>query len=535
MYQFTGKLKIFALALMIIGLVGTAYNFMTAPSTLEEAKEILAKQHDAHHGGHGSSEGHHVEKETSEAKTEHHKEVKHEEEITTTKNDAHDKAHAENVAHTEDVHKEEVEEKKDSLHTTTQEEITTEEATVVPHAIADKVKTTTASHGEDKDAHAKHVLHQIQNRPWSAFYVAMLFFLGVTLLVLAFYAAQRVAQAGWSVVLFRVMEAITNNIHYVSVFMIAFIILTVMHKNHLFPWMAEGVFDPQSTNYDPIVNGKKWFMNVPGWAIRSIIYLVEWNVFRFILRRKSIQQDNGDLKLHKNLYNISVGFIVFFMISESMMSWDWIMGIDPHWFSTLFGWYVLATFLVSALTVIALVTIYLRSKGALPLVNDSHIHDLAKFMFGFSVFWTYLWFAQFMLIWYADMPEETTYFAQRFNEYNVPFLGMVALNFIFPILLLINSDFKSIPWLVILGGVVILIGHYIDLFVMIMPGTVGGQWGFGIGEISGILFFIGLFIFATFSAFAKVNPLAKGSPFLHESETHHYYNIEHRGEDSNHH
>ena len=480
MYQFTGKLKIFALALMVVGLLGTVYNFISAPSTLEEAKEIIAKQEGAHHGGHDEANAHHEN-------TNHHSTEVHAESHHDSKEDK--------------------------------------------HASSD----SSAYHNDHSDHHATHAFHQMQNRPWSAFYVAMLFSLGISLLVLAFYAAQRIAHAGWSVVLFRVFEAITNNIHYVSIFMIIFIGLTVMHKNHLFPWMAEGVFDTQSPNYDPIVDKKHWWMNVHGWAIRSFLYLAGWNIFRLIIRKKSIEQDNGSLKLHKNLYNISVGFVVFFMISESMMSWDWIMGIDPHWFSTLFGWYVLATLLVSALTVISMVTIYLRSKGVLPFVNESHIHDIAKFMFGFSVFWTYLWFAQFMLIWYADMPEETTYFAQRFNEYKLPFLGMVVLNFAFPVLLLINSDFKSIPWLVILGGVAILIGHYIDLFVVIMPGTVGAQWGFGIGEISAILFFIGLFIYATFSAFSKAEVLVKGNPFLRESETHHYYIIEHKGEDSNHH
>ena len=106
------------------------------------------------------------------------------------------------------------------------------------------------------------------------------------------------------------------------------------------------------------------------------------------------------------------------------------------------------------------------------------------------------------------------------------------MNFVFPILLLINSDFKSIPWFVVLGGLVILAGHYIDIFVMIMPGTVGGSWSFGIPELGGILFFLGLLIYTTFSAFAKANPVAKGNPFLGESEHFHYYNIEHRGEDA---
>ncbi|WP_298996794.1 quinol:cytochrome C oxidoreductase [uncultured Tenacibaculum sp.] len=522
MYQFSGKLKMLAIVLMAVGLLGTGYSFFTAPKTLDEAKEILAKQ-DAHHGGNEATATHTEEEHVEEAKVEEHVE-----EVATEETQADSTA-----TQVEETVANVAEQAQDSTVVNANEADVKEE--VAQTEVKEEIHVVAEAHGEDHDAHAEHALHQMQNRPWSAMYVALLFSLGITLLVLAFYGSQIVAQAGWSVVLHRVMEAISSNIHYVSVFMLAFLILTAMHMNHLFTWMGEGVTDPTSENYDAIVDGKKWWLNTPGWLIRSIVYLAGWNVYYFLIRKWSLAQDNGDLKQHKKNYNATVIFLVFFMITESMASWDWIMSIDPHWFSTLFGWYVLATFLVSALTVIAMVTIYLRSKGALPLVNDSHIHDLAKFMFGFSVFWTYLWFAQFMLIWYADMPEETTYFLLRFNEYKVPFLAMVVMNFVFPVLLLINSDFKSRPWFVILGGVVILAGHYIDLFVMIMPGTVGGQWGFGIGEISGLLFFTGLFIFATFSAFAKANPVPKGNPYLHESETYHYYNIEHTGEDSNHH
>lgn len=461
MYQFSGKLKTFSIALMIIGALGVGYSFFSAPKTIEDAKEIIANQHDSH----GTAAAGHS-------------------------NDSHKKTDAHSDAKADD---------------------------------------------HSGDEHAEHVLHALQNKPWAATYVSLFFFLGITLLVLAFYASQRVAQAGWSIVLFRVMEAISANIVPLSILMFVFIMTTAGHMNHLFTWMGEGVFDPTSDKYDAVVDGKKWWLNVPGWAIRSVVYLLGWNVYRFFARKYSIAEDEAtDRKAYKNNYHASVIFLVFFMITESMMSWDWIMGLDPHWFSTLFGWYVLATLLVSALTVIAFVTIYLRSKGHLPFVNDSHIHDLAKFMFGFSVFWTYLWFAQFMLIWYADMSEETVYFIARFNDYKLPFLSMVVMNFVFPILLLINSDFKSKPWFVIIGGIVILAGHYIDVFVMIMPATVGDQWFFGIPELSALLFFIGLFIFATFRSFAKANTLAKGNPFLKESEHFHYYNIEHEGEENHH-
>jgi hypothetical protein len=330
------------------------------------------------------------------------------------------------------------------------------------------------------------------------------------------------------------MEAITGNLLPVSILMILVLVASVMHLNHVFPWMADGIFDPTSENYDPIIDGKSWWMNTTGFLVRSIAYLVIWNAYRFFIRKSSIKEDtaNDNNKTYKKNYNASVVFLFLFMVTETMMAWDWVMGLDPHWFSTLFGWYVLSTLLVSALTVIAFFTIYLRSEGALPGVNDSHVHDLAKFMFGFSIFWTYLWFSQFMLIWYADIPEETTYFVARFTEYKLPFLGMVVMNFVFPILLLLNSDYKSKPWFVFIGGVVILVGHYIDVFIMVMPSTVGSEWFFGIPEISALCFFVGLFIYTTLSSFAKASPIPKGNPFLKESEHFHYYNIEHSEEGS---
>ena len=472
MYQFSGRLKTFSKALIFIGLIGIAFSFYNgSKKTLEDANHIIEAVHnDGHENGHAQVKDSHVE------------EMKHDD------------------------------------HASQDDDHVSKEIKAEPH----------------NDDHAEHVLHQLQNRPWSAFYVALFFSLGLSLLVLTFYAIQRVALVGWSVVILRVMEAITANLLPTSIIMVVLLVASVMHLNHLFPWMAEGIFDPESDKYDAIIDGKSWWMNSTGFIVRSIAYLLIWNAYRFFIRKGSIKEDtaNDSNKTYKNNYNMSVVFLFLFMITESMMSWDWIMGLDPHWFSTLFGWYVLATLLVSAITVIAFVTIYLRSKGAIPGVNDSHIHDLAKFMFGFSVFWTYLWFAQFMLIWYADIPEETTYFVARFTEYKFPFIGMVFMNFVFPILLLLNSDFKSKPWFVFIGGTVILIGHYIDIFVMIMPSTVGAQWSFGIPEISAIFFFVGLFIYTTFSAFARANPIAKGNPFLQESEHYHYYNIEHTGEGS---
>jgi hypothetical protein len=288
--------------------------------------------------------------------------------------------------------------------------------------------------------------------------------------------------------------------------------------NGMFTWM-----DPEVVKEDKLIQGKTAFLNVPFFLIRAIIFIGVWNLYRYFSRKFTLAQDESkDDSNYKKLFKTSAAFLVFFIVSESIMSWDWIMSLDPHWYSTLFGWYVFASFFVSGITVITMITIYLNSKGYLPEVNKSHIQDLAKFMFAFSIFWTYLWFSQFMLIWYADIPEEVTYYVTRIEHYNLPFFGMLALNFIFPILILMNADFKRLTWIVIGAGAVILFGHYLDFFIMIMPATVGDQWFIGVSEIGSILFFAGLFILVVFTALTKAPLIAKRYPFMEESKHFHY-------------
>ncbi len=382
-----------------------------------------------------------------------------------------------------------------------------------------------AAHGASHDAaheqkHLEHTLHQLQNRPWSALYVACFFFFMIALGALAFYAVNFAAQAGWSPVLFRVMEAITAYLVPGGIIMFVLLGLSGFHINHLFVWA-----DPEVVAHDVLLQGKAGWLNGTWMLIRAAIFLGGWITYRHFAVKFSRAGDTAkenDYSNFKKTFRISAGFLVFFLYTESMMSWDWIMSFDPHWFSTLFGWYVLAGMMVCAITTIALITIFLKSQGYLEIVNDSHIHDLAKFMFGFSIFWTYLWFSQFMLIWYANIPEEVTYFMTRIEDFNLPFFGMLAMNFLFPLLLLMNSDYKRVNWFVVLTGIVILVGHYIDIFVMVMPGTVGKSWFIGIPEIGSILFFFGLFILVVFTALTKAPLVLKNNPFMKESKNYHY-------------
>ncbi|MDO5972454.1 quinol:cytochrome C oxidoreductase [Flavivirga aquimarina] len=377
------------------------------------------------------------------------------------------------------------------------------------------------AHVDDEHAkHVEHVMHAIHNRPWSALYVAAFFFMMIALGILAFYAIQIASQAGWSPVLFRVMEGMTAYLLPGALIVVA---IAIFAGDHLFVWMNPDMINKESEHYDKLVAGKSGWLNKTGFIIRALIFIGGWSLYRHFSRKFSIAQDTAEDKSNfKKLFRITAGFLVFFIYTESMMSWDWIMSVDPHWFSTLFGWYVFASMFVSGITVLALITLYLKSKGQLEFVNENHLHDVAKFMFAFSIFWTYLWFSQFMLIWYSNIPEEVTYFVTRFEDYKLPFLGMVVMNFVFPILMLMNADYKRIPWFVVMAGLVILAGHYIDIFNMIMPATVGDRWFIGIPEISSILLFAGLFIFIVFTALTKAPLLVKGYPFRKESEEFHY-------------
>ncbi len=458
MYTFSNKLKTFSIILMVLGLLGVGYGFMTSHKSLDEVKTMLAEEA-SHHGGGHAEEAHVVA-------------------------ESHDE-HAEAATHTNESQ---------------------------AHATADE-----AHHG---DEHAEHVMHQIHNRPWSALYVAAFFFMMIALGVLAFYAIQIASQAGWSPVLFRVMEGITAYLLPGGLIVLA---IAFFADSHLFVWLKEGITVEGHENYDKLVAGKSGWLNKTGFFIRGLIFLGGWVLYRQFSRKFSIAQDTADDNRNfKKSFRIAAGFLVFFIYTESMMSWDWIMSVDPHWFSTLFGWYVFASMFVSGITVIALISIYLKSKGVLEFVNENHLHDVAKFMFAFSIFWTYLWFSQFMLIWYSNIPEEVTYFVTRFADYKLPFLGMVVMNFVFPILMLMNADYKRIPWFVVMAGLVILFGHYIDIFNMIMPATVGDRWFIGIPEISSVLLFAGLFIFVVFTALTKAPLLVKRYPFRKESEEFHY-------------
>ncbi|MES2417233.1 MAG: quinol:cytochrome C oxidoreductase [Bacteroidota bacterium] len=341
-----------------------------------------------------------------------------------------------------------------------------------------------------------------------------------------FLAVQFVAQAGWSASILRVPEAMARVLPIAVVILLVIIGLGLYTHNLYHHWHAPGLTDPNSANYDKLIDAKSGFLNVPFFMARQVIFLGVYSAFAFYLAKWSVNEDlNGGLASYRKSFKYSCIFLAIYGFTTPIFAFDTIMSLEAHWFSTMFGWYNFAAMWVSCLSAIAVIIILLRKAGYMNWVNNSHLHNLGQLIFGFSIFWTYLWFAQFLLIYYANMSEETIYFYKRFNSYEFWFYLNLILNFLAPVLLLMDRDNKRNENRLLVIAMIVLIGHWVDYYQMIMPGvfemgTESGS-GFGIIEIGTALGFIGLFTFTVLRALSKNALIPKNHPFLQESLNHH--------------
>ena len=358
---------------------------------------------------------------------------------------------------------------------------------------------------------------------WTSLLFNNYFFLGISIFAVFFVALQHVAEAGWSTAIKRVPEAIMTFLPYACAVMIFIVIAAILHWNHIYHWMEEGIMTEGAPNYDKIIAGKEAYLSPIFFLVRSIIYVTVWIYCAKRLRDISLQ---GDLEggIGEKSYNkgitVSAWFIVFFAVSSSTASWDWIMSIDTHWFSTLFGWYIFSEWSAIGFTTILLFCLFLKKQGYLEHLNESIIHDLGKWVFAFSIVWTYMWFSQFMLIWYANIPEEVTYFMERIELPNYRFLFWfsAAINFVVPTIMLMSRDAKRNTNLLIIASITILIGHWINSYLLFAPGTLHDHGHLGFSELGMGLGFLGLFLFVVFRSLTTRSLEIKHHPFLEESK-----------------
>lgn len=337
-----------------------------------------------------------------------------------------------------------------------------------------------------------------------------------------FVALQIVTQSAWSAGLIRIPQAMASILPIAAIILLIIVGLGLTSHNLYHHWNLEGITDPDSANYDKLVAGKSAFLNVPGFLIRQVIFMGSYSIFAIILAKLSYKEDlEGGLNSYKKGFKLSAIFLVIFGFTTPIWSFDTIMSLEAHWFSTMFGWYNFAAMWVSGIAAITAIVVLVKKAGYLSWVNENHLHDLGKLMFGFSIFWAYVWFAQFILIWYSNIPEETVYFYKRFEpEYKPWFWLNIVINFVAPLLLLVDRDTKRKANTMLFVSILLLCGHWLDYYVMIMPGTVDTHRGFGYIEIGTALGFVGLFTFLVMSKLSK-HPLgAKHHPLLDESLNH---------------
>ncbi len=379
---------------------------------------------------------------------------------------------------------------------------------------------------QDHAAHLEHAELQVHNQPLAAIHFVAVFFFGVSCCVLFFYSIQHAAHAGWPIIITRVMEAIASYIPYGGAILIILMLLNITHQGHLFHWMDPELTDPESPHFDVILFEKRIFLNIPFYAVRTFIYVLGASFFAWKLKAQSKKVDETKSRTeYQMLYRWAVGYIAFFGFASAAWAWDWLMSIDPHWYSTMYIWYSMVSCLSSGIAVIILLSVYLKKNGFLPQFNDNHLHDLGVFLFATSMLWTYTWFAQFMLYWYANIPEEVNYFFGRFQHYSPTFLPMLIVNFLLPLLVLVSSSIKRNYKVVTIMAIVVICGHILDYFNMVMPGTVGPYWKTPevfILILGAILFVVGLFMFTVLSALSKLKLIPTGNPYLHESEIYEY-------------
>ena len=269
------------------------------------------------------------------------------------------------------------------------------------HAAAD-------AHGHGPDTWLK--------RLYTTLWMNNVFFAGLGIIGLFFVAIHYASQAGWSAGLLRVPLSMGT---WIPVAGILTIVLFFITQHTVFHWTHDYLYQKGGAQYDEIISGKGGFFFWPGepggfpifYILRMVLFFGMWYWFYVVIRRNLLAEDLevNDVYWYKNR-STSAWFLVFFAVSSSIAAWDWVMSIDTHWFSTMFGWYVFASWWVTGLAMITLICAYLKDAGYLKVVNSNHLHDLGKYMFAFTIFWTYIWFAQFLLIWYANIPEESVYF-----------------------------------------------------------------------------------------------------------------------------
>ncbi len=346
-------------------------------------------------------------------------------------------------------------------------------------------------------------------RGWSNLLINNYYFIALAIGATFFVALQNVVQAGWSVGFNRIPHAIANFFPVLFILMIP--VMFGLHS--LYHWSHA-----DAVAHDPLLQHKAPYLNVPFFIIRFFIYFIAWIGLTQLLRKYTFKEDTvGGIDFFKKSEFYSKVYIFTLALTFSMASFDWIMSIDAHWFSTIFALRNFVMGFYHALVLILLLALLLNKMGYLPFINTSHLRDFSKYILLLCIIWAYMWFSQYILIWYANIPEETIYYMPRTKgEFTPLFYTELIVNWIIPFLLLLTGQIAKSKNLLIALMIFIMLGQYVDVYMQVTVGTLH-ELNIGFIEIGSFLGYIGLFAYVFAWSFSKKPSIAMNHPLLEES------------------
>jgi hypothetical protein len=352
-------------------------------------------------------------------------------------------------------------------------------------------------------------------RFWANLLLASFLLLGFGLAGTFFIALQYMTGASWGVAFRRVPEALSSALPAGA---IGLLTIFFLHPA-LYPWAHA-----PASGGEQLAGFKAMWLSLAFFRARAVAYLALWILLSRAIVRNSREQDrDGSVAHTRTNIRYSAMFLVGFGLTFWLASMDWIMSLEPDWSTTMFGVYNFAGLFSGGLAAIILLVIWLSRTTALrDFVNAEHLHDLGKLLFAFSTFWMYIWFCQYMLIWYADITEETSYFILRRNGFWEPiFLLNIFLNWIIPFIVLMPVSSKRNPSTLAKVAIIVLLGRWVDLYLMIFPPLVGQTPVFGFWEVGTILGGIGLFVMIFQRALGQAALVPLNDPRLEDSLQYH--------------
>jgi len=346
-------------------------------------------------------------------------------------------------------------------------------------------------------------------RTWANFLLSNYYFISIIVGATFFLAIQYVTQSGWSAMFIRIPHAI-------GVYMpvAAIIILFLIFGMHsIYHWSIPGVAE-----LHPEIAHKFPYLNIPFFFVRLVIFFALWILMTWLLRKTSLKEDQeNNLKYFYKSEHYSRIYIFILAVTFSLLTFDLIMSIDVAWFSTIFAVKNFVSGFYHAVSVITLIVILLNRSGYYRDLSNPHLRYFSRYIFILGILWAYLWFIQYIIIWFGNIQEETIYYVIRTEgKWKTLFFLNIILNWALPFFILLPSRTNTNKIVLILVSIILIVGHWVDLYLQIMPGSIG-EFNIGFIEVGIFAGFAGLFIFIVSRSLSRMPLIPKNHPYLGES------------------